>query len=85
MNTQMQGRRTRQRIYTFIRAYKAKHGVAPNVREIGAAVGLASNNSVCHHLHKLVSQGALLIDPHVLRGIRLPGEQYVLPDPAEIK
>jgi repressor LexA len=47
------------RILTMIRGWIQEHGYPPTVREIGAAVGLASPSSVAHHLKALERHGLL--------------------------
>ena len=44
-------------IYDFIRTYTDEHGYPPSVREIGAAVGLASPSTVHMHLKVLEESG----------------------------
>ena len=49
-------------IYDFIRSYSDEHGYPPSVREIGAAVGLASPSTVHMHLKVLEEQGLIKRD-----------------------
>ncbi|MFC9674426.1 winged helix-turn-helix transcriptional regulator [Streptomyces sp. NPDC056637] len=50
----------RQRsVLAAIRAHIADHGEAPTVREIAAAVGLASPSSVLYQLRRLEEAGAV--------------------------
>ncbi|WP_435810748.1 transcriptional repressor LexA [Streptomyces rubiginosohelvolus] len=53
-----------QCIVAAIRAHLDTHGYPPSMREIGAAVGLASTSSVAHQLQVLEGKGALRKDPH---------------------
>ncbi len=53
-----------QSIVAAIRAHLDTHGYPPSMREIGAAVGLASTSSVAHQLQVLEGKGALRKDPH---------------------
>ena len=46
-------------IYDFIRTYSTEHGYPPSVREIGAAVGLASPSTVHMH-HKVLEEHGLI-------------------------
>lgn len=62
----------RQRqVYEFIRAYTARRGVAPKLREIGAHLGIASRGTVHRHLRALESEGLIAVEPERARGIRL--------------
>ena len=49
-------------IYDFIRTYTDEHGYPPSVREIGAAVGLASPSTVHMHLKVLEERGLIKRD-----------------------
>ena len=48
-----------QQILDFVRGHIEEHGYPPSVREIGAAVGLASPSTVKHHLDNLERAGLL--------------------------
>ncbi|MEK7815735.1 MAG: transcriptional repressor LexA [Pseudomonadota bacterium] len=62
----------RQRdVYDFVRAYLARHGHAPKLREIGQALGIRSRGVVHRHLHALESAGLVAIEPDIARGVRL--------------
>ncbi len=62
----------RQRdVYDFVRAYLARHGHAPKLREIGQALGIRSRGVVHRHLHALESEGLVAIEPDIARGVRL--------------
>jgi repressor LexA len=63
-----------RQVYEFIRAYVARHGVAPKLREIGAHLGIASRGTVHRYLRDLEAEGLLEIEPDQSRGIRLAGE-----------
>ncbi|HIZ18019.1 MAG TPA: transcriptional repressor LexA [Candidatus Olsenella stercoravium] len=58
-------------IYDFIRAYSDEHGYPPSVREIGAAVGLASPSTVHMHLKVLEEQGLIKRDSKKPRTIEV--------------
>lgn len=58
-------------ILSFIRLYRAKAGVSPTVREIGAAFGIRSTNGVSDHLKALQHKGRLQIAGTMPRGIEL--------------
>ncbi len=58
-------------IYDFIRTYTGEHGYPPSVREIGAAVGLASPSTVHMHLKVLEEQGFIRRDSKKPRTIEV--------------
>ncbi len=58
-------------VYDFVRAYMARHGYAPKLREIGQALGIRSRGVVHRHVHALASEGLIAIEPDVARGLRL--------------
>ena len=49
----------KKRIVEYIAATVRQHGYPPSVREIAAAVGLASTSAVHHHLSALEREGVL--------------------------
>jgi repressor LexA len=62
----------RQRqILTMIRDWVDRHGYPPTMREIGAAVGLASPSSVAHQLKVLEEHGHLRRDARGSRAVAL--------------
>jgi repressor LexA len=64
----------RQReIFDFVAKYATKHGYPPTVREIGAAVGLASPSTVHAHLANLERAGLLRRDPTKPRALEIVG------------
>ncbi|HXL44425.1 MAG TPA: transcriptional repressor LexA [Gaiellaceae bacterium] len=66
----------RQReIFDFVVAYADKHGYPPTVREIGAAVGLASPSTVHAHLANLERAGYLKRDPTKPRALEVVGRE----------
>lgn len=67
-------------IYDFIRAYSNEHGYPPSVREIGAAVGLASPSTVHMHLKVLEEQGLIKRDSKKPRTIEVMGKQVTSPE-----
>ena len=68
-------------ILQAIKDYIEKHGYAPSVREIGAAVGLKSSCTVHTHLQKMIDDGVLETDhPGSPRAIRIPEEELALQD-----
>jgi len=61
----------RREILEFIAAQVKEHGYPPSVREIGAAVGLASTSTVQAHLNTLQRQGYLRRDPTKPRALEV--------------
>ena len=61
----------KQRIIDYIAATVRDSGYPPSVREIAAAVGLASTSAVHHHLSALEKQGLLERDATQSRALRL--------------
>lgn len=49
----------RQAVLDYVTDYTHEHGYGPSLREIGAAVGLASPSSVNHHVVQLRAAGYL--------------------------
>ena len=66
-------------IYDFIRSYSEEHGYPPSVREIGAAVGLASPSPVHMHLKVLEEHGLIKRDSKKPRTIEVMGKQATEP------
>ena len=62
-------------IYDFIRTYSTEHGYPPSVREIGAAVGLASPSTVHMHLKVLEEHGLIRRDSQKPRTIEVLDKQ----------
>jgi len=62
--------RSRQ-VYDFVRAYVARHGYAPKLREIAAHLGIASRGVVHRHLRALEQEGLISIESDRARGVRL--------------
>ncbi|WP_072370979.1 transcriptional repressor LexA [Thermophilibacter mediterraneus] len=58
-------------IYDFIKTYSEEHGYPPSVREIGAAVGLASPSTVHMHLKVLEEHGLIKRDSKKPRTIEV--------------
>ncbi len=60
-----------QEIVDFIKRYSERNGYPPTVRDIGAAVGLASSSTVHAHLANLEKLGLLRRDPTKPRAMEL--------------
>jgi repressor LexA len=63
-----------QEIWDYLVTYVGRHGYPPTVREIGAAVGLASPSTVHAHLANLERAGFLKRDPTKPRALELRRE-----------
>jgi repressor LexA len=61
----------KQKIIDYIAATLRESGYPPSVREIAAAVGLASTSAVHHHLSALEKEGLLERDATQSRALRL--------------
>jgi repressor LexA len=70
-----------QEIWDFLVDYVGRHGYPPAVREIGAAVGLASPSTVHAHLANLERAGLLRRDPTKPRALELLGLRREEPPP----
>lgn len=68
-----------QSIYEYICAYSTEHGYPPSVREIGAAVGLASPSTVHMHLKALEEKGYIKRDSKKPRTIEVVAEEAPAP------
>ena len=80
------GEKKRQEILEMIIRYIEEHGYPPTYREIGEAVGLASNSSVNSHICRMLEDGMLETDeetPGSSRAIRVPGYKFVKVDDNE--
>src|SRR5512133_4392781 len=69
-----------RRILEMIKDTVERRGYPPSIRELGAAVGLASSSSVAHQLKMLEAKGFLRRDPNRPRALEvlLPGEERVV-------
>jgi repressor LexA len=74
-----------QEIWAFLVDYLDRHGYPPTVREIGAAVGLASPSTVHAHLANLERAGYLRRDPTKPRALELTGREAAAPVAAELE
>ena len=72
------------RILSFIEKAVAERGYPPSVREIAAAVGLASTSAVHHHLLRLQKEGRLSRQPTRSRALSIPGAKQLRAVPAPI-
>lgn len=64
-----------QAIYDYICTYTKEHSYPPSVREIGAAVGLASPSTVHTHLKVLEREGYITRDSNKPRTIEIVGQE----------
>lgn len=69
--TMMKISKRQQDILDFIKSEVKSKGYPPSVREIGAAVGLASSSTVHGHLARLESKGFIRRDPTKPRAIEI--------------
>ena len=60
-----------QKVLVFLREEIEKRGYPPSMREIGAAVGLASTSSVAHQLQVLQKLGYVKRDPNRPRALEI--------------
>lgn len=66
-----QGEDRRRKILAFVRGYQQNTGWAPTIQEIASGVGLVSPNATRNHLHRLVRDGFLRMEPNKARAIQL--------------
>lgn len=59
------------RILAFVERYQRQHQRSPTYREIGAAIGLVSNDHVARDVKRLAHQGYLAFTPGVSRSLVL--------------
>lgn len=69
-----------RRILEMIKQAVDERGYPPSMREIGAAVGLASTSSVAHQLRQLAEKGYLRKDPNRPRAM-IVTDPTVVPEP----
>ena len=67
---------TQERILEYIVESTRQRGYPPSVREIGAAVGLASTSTVHGHLERLEKKGLLRRDASMPRAMEVIGDGY---------
>jgi repressor LexA len=58
-------------ILETIRSFLAETGRPPSRPELAKILGIASTNAIHKHLEALARKGAIELEPHVARGIRL--------------
>ncbi len=63
--------KTQEKVFNFIKETIDKRGLAPSVREIGAAVGLKSTSTVQYNLNALEERGYIERDSQLKRTIRI--------------
>ena len=64
---------TQKKVFEYIQQVISERGIAPSVREIGAAVGLKSTSTVQYNLNALKEAGYIEKDPKLKRTIRIAG------------
>lgn len=62
---------TRERIFSFIKAFSTEKGYTPTVRDIVKGCNISTTSVVQHHLNQLEKEGHIQRDPQVFRSIRL--------------
>lgn len=72
------------RILAYIERMVSERGYPPSVREIAAAVGLASTSAVHHHLTRLAKEGRLTRQATRSRALSIPGARQLRAVPAPI-
>ncbi|WP_293783956.1 transcriptional repressor LexA [uncultured Aeromicrobium sp.] len=60
-----------RKVLEFLRDSLRERGYPPSMREVGAAVGLASTSSVSHQLRMLEKMGFITRDPHRPRALEI--------------
>lgn len=65
--------KTQKKMFEYIKSVISERGIAPSVREIGAAVGLKSTSTVQYNLNALEKEGFIERDPNLKRTIRIAG------------
>lgn len=65
--------KTQKKMFEYIKAVLSDRGIAPSVREIGAALGLKSTSTVQYNLNALEDAGYIERDPNLKRTIRIAG------------
>ncbi len=71
-----------QAVYDFIVEYQDQNECSPSVREIAEALGMASTNTVAHHINGLVEKGLLSKREHSARNLMVvdrPADGYSRP------
>lgn len=63
--------KTQQKVFNYIKEVIDERGIAPSVREIGAAVGLKSTSTVQYNLNALEKAGYIERDSNLKRTIRI--------------
>ena len=63
--------KTQQKVFDYIKEVIDERGLAPSVREIGAAVGLKSTSTVQYNLNALENLGYIERDSQLKRTIRI--------------
>lgn len=82
MSQDQGGEARRDAIVAFVRGFQSDHGYAPSYRQITEGVGMRSVAAVHTHVHRLVAQGRLQLEPGHPRSVVAP-EVHSLPDQLE--
>ncbi len=64
---------TQKKMFEYIKNIISERGIAPSVREIGAAIGLKSTSTVQYNLNALELAGYIERDSNLKRTIRIAG------------
>ena len=75
-----------EQVLRFVREYRDHREIMPSIREIGAACGLSSTNTVEYALKGLARKGYVERYANVARGVRLTslGRAATAADEAEV-
>lgn len=65
--------KTQKKMFEYIKSVLSDRGIAPSVREIGAALGLKSTSTVQYNLNALEEAGYIERDANLKRTIRIAG------------
>lgn len=60
---------THTEVFSFIKAYSAKHGYSPSIREIARAIGTTSTSVASAYLDELTKKGFISRAERIARGI----------------
>jgi repressor LexA len=60
-----------RQVFDFVRAYVARYGYAPKLKEIASHLGITSRGTVHRYLRALEEEGLITVESDVSRGVRL--------------